>query len=296
MKRVKTRRKNLRISNPIGFSLFIAGCLLALGIIAVVITLVVGYGEDAVRYVQEQIQGTVEVINDQPTFTPEPSETPEASETPIETPKVGTPAPTETPTPAPIGNLSDTPEPTPDVNAPLYAVTVGINPMRDAGNSGKEMIEECAFNLEFAQRLGKYLESQGATVIITRDSNEVAMSAKKRGMIIADAKCDIALEIVCNHTSSGGGCYVRYGNSKSYAAELAAAYQEATGIPFQSNHKSGLYQKTEDTIKYSKCPCVRLVLCNWSSSSQREIVEDETVQMKIFKAIASVMSAQVKKK
>ncbi len=295
MKRVKPRRKNLRISNPIGFSLFIAGCLLALGVIAVIITLAVGYGEDAVRYVQEQIQGTVEVINEQPTFSIEPSKEPEVSGTPAETPKVGTPAPSDTPTPEPIGNLEDTPEPTPDVNAPLYSVTVGINPMRDAGNKSKEMIEECAFNLEFSQRLAKYLEDQGATVIITRDSNEVSMSAKKRGMIIAAAQCDIALEIVCNHTGSGGGCYVRYGSNKSYAAELAAAYQEATGIPFQSNHKSGIYQKTEDTIKYSKCPCVRLVLCNWSSSSQREIVEDEIVQQKIFKAIASVLSAQVKK-
>ena len=56
MKRIKTRRKNLRITNPIGFSLFIAGILLALGLIAVLITLGVGYGGDAVRYVQDQIQ------------------------------------------------------------------------------------------------------------------------------------------------------------------------------------------------------------------------------------------------
>ena len=131
MKRVKSR-KNFRISNPIGFSLFIAGCLLALGVIAVIVTLAIGYGGDMVRQVQASIQGTVEEINDQPTFTPEA--TPEATETPepILTPEVGTPTPSDTPTPEPIGDINDTPVPTVDVTAPLYGKTIGLNPMRDS--------------------------------------------------------------------------------------------------------------------------------------------------------------------
>ena len=293
MKRVKSR-KNIKITNPVAFALVIAGCLLLLGIVAVVITLVVGYGGDVVKQVQTSIQGTVDDINEQPTFTPEATIAPTATPEPVETPEPGTPAPSFTPTPEPIGSLADTPEPTIDVTAPLYGYTIGINPMRDK-SAGYD--EECAFNLKFAQAFGEYLESKGATVKITRDSNNVTLSAKQRGQIIKKANCNIAIEIVCNHNKSGSrGCYVRYGTkaTKEYAKELAAAYQAVTGIPFQSNHSSGLYDKTEDTISNAGCPCVRLVLGNWESKADRAVIEDEAMQKKIFEAIYKVLLGQLK--
>lgn len=292
MKRLKPR-KNIRITNPIAFSLVIAGGLLALGVIAVIITLAVGYGGDMLKQVQDSIQGTVTEINEQPTFTPEITDAPTETPEPVETPEVGTPTPSDTPTPEPIGSLADTPEPTVDPNAPLVGYTIGLNPMRDR-SAGYD--EECAFNLTFCQAFASYLEARGATVVITRDSNDVTMSAKQRGQIIKRAGCDIALEIVCNHIKNGRGCYVRYGtkSTKSFAAELAAAYQAATGIPFQSNHSNGLYNKTEDTIANAGCPCVRLVLGNWESASDRAIFEDEATQTKIFEALYNVLVAQLK--
>ena len=291
MKRVKSR-KNFRISNPIGFSLFIAGCLLALGVIAVIVTLAIGYGGDMVRQVQASIQGTVEEINDQPTFTPEA--TPEATETPepILTPEVGTPTPSDTPTPEPIGDINDTPVPTVDVTAPLYGKTIGLNPMRDS-SAGYD--EECAFNLEFSQKFAKYLEDRGATVVLTRDSNEGSISAKQRGLTIKRAGCDIALEIVCNHLASKSrGCYVRYGDSKAYAKELAEAYHAVTNIPYQSNHSNGLYHKTEDTIKSAGCPCVRLVLGNWENATDRSVFTDEQMQQEMFEAIYKGLVSRLK--
>lgn len=292
MKRVKTRRKNFKISNPIGFALFIAGILLSLGLIAVLITLGVGYGNDAVRYVQDQIQGTVEEINDQPTFTPEPTMEPTATPEPIQTPEVGTPAPTDTPTPEPIGDIADTPAPTIDANAPLYGYTIGINPMRDAGSDYKD---ECEFNLAFAKSIAAYLEARGATVVLTRDSNDITMSEKQRGQVLKKADCDIAFEIVCNHMSAKSrGCYARYGASGTYAKELANAYQEVTGIPFQSNHKSGIYKKTENVIHYCGCPCVRLVLGNWDNAEDRAIIQNESMQQKIFEAIYTVLLGRLK--
>ena len=293
MKRVKSR-KNIRITNPVAFALVIAGALLALGVIAVIITLAVGYGGDMVQQVQASIQGTVEEINEQPTFTPEPTEAPTATPEPVETPEPGTPAPTFTPTPEPIGSLADTPEPTTDVTAPLYGYTIGLNPMRDK-SAGYD--EECAFNLTFAQSFAEYLESKGATVVITRDSNKVTLSAKQRGQILKKGNCDIAIEIVCNHIKSGArGSYVRYGtkDTKQFAKELITAYQAVTGIPSQSNHSDGLYYKTEDTIKNAGCPCVRLVLGNWESKSDRAVFEDEKTQQKIFEALYKVLLGQLK--
>ena len=172
MKRVKPRRKNLRISNPIGFSLFIAGCLLALRVIAVIITLAVGYGEDAVRYVQEQIQGTVEVINEQPTFSIEPSKEPEVSGTPAETPKVGTPAPSDTPTPEPIGNLEDTPEPTPEHTHVWYDIP-GITIIHHDAviqideETGEEIVVQEAYDEsvpDYDNPIGQYCSECGETI------------------------------------------------------------------------------------------------------------------------------------
>ena len=292
MKRLKTR-KNIRIANPVAFALLIAGILLGIGVIAVVITLAIGYGPDLVKQAEASIQGTVDNLNEQATFTPEPTAVPTDTPEPVVTPEVGTPTPSATPTPEPIGNLTDTPEPTTDTTAPLYGVTVGINPMRDK-SAGYD--DECAFNLEFAQKLAEYLEGKGATVVLTRESNSVTISAKNRGLTIKKAKADIALEIVCNHIKSGAsGCYVRYGTkaTKAYAQELATAYQATTGIKFQNNHSNGLYNKTEDTIANAGCPCVRLVLGNWESKSDRAVIEDESMQQKIFETIYKVFVNQV---
>ena len=165
--------------------------------------------------------------------------------------------------------------------------------MRDKG-AGYD--DECAFNLEFAQKFAEYLEGKGAKVVLTRESNTVTISAKQRGLTIKRAKADIAVELVCNHIKSGAsGCYVRYGTkaTKAFAQELATAYQATTGIKFQNNHSSGIYDKTEDTIANAGCPCVRLVLGNWESKSDRAIIEDEAMQQKIFEAIAKVLINQL---
>ena len=87
---------------------------------------------------------------------------------------------------------------------------------------------------------------------------------------------------------------MRYSGAKTFAKELAAAYQSVTNIPYQSNHSSGIYSKTEDTIKNAGCPCVRLVLGNWENSTDRGIIEDEQMQQKIFEAIYNVLVGQLK--
>ncbi|MBQ5987188.1 MAG: N-acetylmuramoyl-L-alanine amidase [Clostridia bacterium] len=298
MKRVKTRKRNLKITNPIAMALFIAGILLLIGVIAVIITIAVGYGGDMVTRVQDELQGGLDEIDKQATatFTPVPTEAPTFTPEPIETPEVGTPAPTATPTPEPIGNIADTPAPTPDTSSPLYGVVVGLNPGRDKSS---DYPEECAFNLEFCQSLKTYLEQRGATVVLARTDNDSRVKDATRGKIFQSEGCTLAVEIFCNHMgkNSKQGCYVRYGGSKEFAQELADAYKAVTGIPFQSNHSSGIYKKTEDVIHNSgkNCQCVRLVLGNWDNDKDRSIFMDASMQPKIFEAIYNVLCGRVKK-
>ncbi len=291
MKRVKTRRKNFRISNPIGFSLFIAACLLTLGLIVTLIVAAVGYGPDAVQWVQGQIRGTVEEINEQPTFTPAPTAEPTETPEPIETPVVGTPNPS-TPTPEPIGSMEDTPEPTKDPGAPLYGFIIGIDAGRDVSS---KYTDEVAYNLEFANQLKSYLEDRGATVVLTRTSNDERLKESERGKLIKASDCDIALEVRSNHINkNSSGCYVRYGASKEYARELVNAYSEATGIKFQSGKKNGIEKETNDVIHYSGCPCVRLMMCNWDNPADRATIQDDATRQKICEAIYNVLLGRLK--
>ena len=164
MKRIKKRRKHFRISNPLGFSLFCAMCVLAVGLVVGVICLAVGYGQDAIAFIKAQLNGTPVSVQATLPPTAAPTDTPVPTESAIETPDIGTPVPA-TPTPPPIETPApvETPaaEPTKDPNAPLYGFTIGLDPTRDGDSKYQD---ECAYNLEFAKQLKQYLESKGATV------------------------------------------------------------------------------------------------------------------------------------
>ena len=226
MKRIKTRRKHFRITNPLGFSLFCAICILAVGLVVGIVCLAVGYGEDAVKFLKAQLNGTSASVQVTESPTPEPTDTAAPTASLVETPEIGTPVP-ETPTPAPIDLSTPVPEATgtfeKDPEAPLNGFTIGLDPARDGESKYKE---ECEYNLAFAKQLGAYLESKGAVVVITREDNSKAVSNSNRAKTIKSSDCDVALRLLCNHVSSKtSGCYVQATKkNKSFGKELIAAY------------------------------------------------------------------------
>ena len=297
MKRIKTRRKHFRISNPLGFSLFCAICILAVGLVVGIVCLAVGYGEDVVKYLKAQLNGTSVVAEATDSPTPELTVTPTPTESAVETPEIGTPVP-ETPTPPPIDLSTPAPNETSgtiekDPNAPLYGFTIGLDPTRDGDSKYKA---ECEYNLEFAKQLGAYLEAKGATVVITREDNGKGVSNSKRAKTIKAAECDIALRILCNHVSSKtSGCYVQATKkNKSYGKDLIAAYSEATGIQLQRGKKNGLETKNDEVASKCGCPCVLLVLGNWDNKGERANLEDDAFRDKMIKAIYETLQAQLK--
>ena len=296
MKRIKTRRKHFRITNPLGFSLFCAIIVLAIGLVVGVVCLAVGYGEEAVQYIKAQLNGTKVVAQVTEAPTPEPTATVVPADTGKETPEIGTPAP-ETPTPQPIDLGTPVPvetvSPDQDPNAPLYGFTIGLDPARDGKSKYKK---ECAYNLEFAQQLAAYLESKGATVVLTRTDNSKEVGNSKRAKAIKSADCNIALRLICNHISSKStGCYVQAPKKqKSYGQALIDAYAQATGIRKQAGKSDGLETKTDAVAADCGCPCVLLVLGNWENKSDRAILEDEAVREKMVQAIYETLLRQLK--
>lgn len=319
MKRIKNRKKHFRINNPLGFSLFCAAIILILGLIAGAVFFVTSGGfRETLNCVRQKMQDepdrALSTANGQdaeantqdpssPEGSPNVSETPgDATETPgaeanaTETPEIGTPQP-ETPTPPPIEPETPDPgssdEPTKRPEGPLSGITVGLDPTRDGGSKYKT---EGKFNLEFAQKLGAYLESKGATVVITRDNNSKTFSNSKRAKTIKDANCDIALRLMCNHIAAkNSGCYAQSPSKyKSYATDLISAYSKTTGIRLQAGKTNGYEKKSDDVTGKCGCPCVMLIMGNWDNKSDRAILQDEAMQQKIFELIYEQILKEVK--
>ncbi len=300
MKRIKTRKKHFRISNPLGFSLFCAMIVLAIGLIVGAVFLIRG------GYVRQML-GCVksELINDDRQTTTEPvAETTKAATqaptatpvTGVETPEIGTPAP-ETPTPPPIDTQTPDPDssagPTRDPNAPLDGFTIGIDPTRDGGSKYKA---EAEFNLEFAQKLGEFLESKGAEVVITRENNKKSVSNTARAKTIKNGGCDIALRLMCNHIAANtSGCYVQAPKkNKAFGAALIEAYSAQSGIQIQNGKKNGVEVKSDAVANACGCPCVLLIMGNWDNKSERSKLQDDATQAKMMQAIYETLLHQLK--
>ena len=83
MKRIKKRSRHFRISNPLGFSLFCAIIILAVGLVVGVVCLAIGYGEDAITYLKGQLNGTPISVQASEPPTAVPTDTPAPTEIPF---------------------------------------------------------------------------------------------------------------------------------------------------------------------------------------------------------------------
>lgn len=303
MKRIKNRKKHFQITNPLGFSLFCAMIILAIGLIVGLVFLIKGgYVQQMLNCAKSELNGERAVPTEEAEATPEPDKTEEPSSAPTEsaaeTPEIGTPEP-ETPTPPPLEPETPAPnatyDPLKDPDAALHGVTIGIDPMR----GGSKNKAEGEYDLAFAKALGAYLESKGATVVITRENNN-ELSTTKRAKIIKDAECDIALRLFCNHISAKtSGCFVEGTKSNlDFAQLLIDEYSAATGIPKQkgSNKKDGVEKVSNSDDQVSSkcgCPCVRIILGNWDNKSERANLQDEAFQQKMFEGIYQAFLKQL---
>lgn len=275
--------------------------ILVIGLIVGMIFLIRGgYIQEMLNCAKSEINGrTVPTQEAQASTTPEITDSPSLTPTDsaVETPEIGTPAP-ETPTPPPLE--PETPEPgtsagpSKDPSAPLAGFTIGLDPTRDGGSKYKE---EGEFNLEFAKELASFLESKGATVIVTREDTKKEVSNSQRAKIIKDADCDIALRLMCNHISAKtSGCYVQTPKKyQTYGKELISAYSDASGIKMQSGKGSGIEKKNDAVAADCNCPCVLLVMGNWDNKTERATLQNETTQQKMMQAIYDTLLAQLKK-
>ena len=277
MKQIKKRRRILRIGNPIGFSLFCLVCLALLAGLYLGISWAIKNGPGVVKAmrttVQEEVMTTPTVEPSRepkdellPTHTP----TPEVKETPA----LGTPD-VSTPSPEPSAYVSA--GPVGQVGAALYGQIIGVDAARD---STSKYSSEAANNLVLANRLKRYLESQGATVVLSRtDDVKGTMSNEERGRIFKEARCNYVVRLMCNYPDSkNSSTYVRCTKDNTeYGLTLVDAYSLATGMRKQSgsDRKNGVKIESDSVATTCGCPCALLILGNWDSSKERKRLQEE---------------------
>jgi len=158
-------------------------------------------------------------------------------------------------------------------------IAPGSSEMKTKVSSGTQgvstRIPEYEVNLQVSLKLKAALEAEGATVIMTRETNDVDISNMERAVMCNEAGCDIVLRIHCNgaedRSVNGIGLYVRATGAcaeESYAASevILPAMAEATGARAQ-----GIFRRDTYTgLNWSEVPCILVEMGYMSNPEEDE--------------------------
>lgn len=169
-------------------------------------------------------------------------------------------------------------------------IAPGSSEMKAKVSSGTQgvttRIPEYEVNLQVSLKLKAALEAEGATVIMTRETNDVDISNMERAVMCNEAGCDIVLRIHCNgaedRSVNGIGLYVRATGAcaeDSYAASevILPAMAQATGA-----REQGIFRRDTYTgLNWSEVPCILVEMGYMSNPEEDEKLCSEDYQDKL---------------
>ena len=152
--------------------------------------------------------------------------------------------------------------------------------------------------LDVGLQLREALKAQGATVYMTRTTNNVNLSNQQRAMMMNKKKCHLVLRLHCDgedtHTKHGIGLYVGK-SAKSAAASYKAAEAlmeamlSATGAKrygiFKSNNYTGL--------NWSAVPCILVEMGFMSNAKEDMLLNDPAYQQKLVDGMVNGICSYV---
>lgn len=167
------------------------------------------------------------------------------------------------------------------------AIAPGSSELKAKVSSGTQgvstRIPEYEVNLQVALLLRDALEADGATVVMTREANDVDISNQERAIMCNEAGCDLVLRIHCNGSENrsvtGIGLYVRATGAcaeESYAASEAIlpAMAGATGANAQ-----GIFKRDSYTgLNWSEVPSILVEMGYMSNAEEDEKLCDPEYQ------------------
>ena len=142
---------------------------------------------------------------------------------------------------------------------------------------------EYEVNLQVSLKLRDLLESEGATVVMTRTANDVYITNIQRAMMLNSAQVDLALQIHCdgsdNRSSHGVSMWVcdkgAYSDISAEAGHcLMLAMLERTGARNAGEYRSGNYM----SLNYSTTPSVLVEMGYLSNAAEEQKLISDSYQ------------------
>ena len=144
--------------------------------------------------------------------------------------------------------------------------------------------------LQIGLKLRKKLEDAGATVVMTRTTNDVSLTNIQRAEILNKAGVDVALQLHCNSSNkkSHHGCsgFVRttggwYGQSKAIGKALVKGICASTGMTNKGVKKYNGYM----SLNWTTTPSVLLEMGYLSNKAEDKLLATDEFREKIAQGI-----------
>ncbi|MCL2695097.1 MAG: N-acetylmuramoyl-L-alanine amidase [Clostridiales bacterium] len=209
------------------------------------------------------------------------------------------------PVPCPLS--TETPEPTATPEPlPLEGIIIGVDPGHQGtmdgqkepnapwDNTGKarvaggcrgvnSRIMEYEVVLQIGLRLRDLLEEQGATVILTRDTNDINISNKERAELFNAHEVDLGIRLHLNNGSGRGAfmlvpkknCTDWYDTNVAAAKTIIAVFCADTGLPMVRPNEYGLTYRSDQTgFNWSTRPIVCIEMGHLSHRDDDALFSD----------------------
>jgi len=147
----------------------------------------------------------------------------------------------------------------------------------------KSGIMEYEVVLQIGLRLRDLLKAQGATVVLTRDTNEINISNKERAELFNAHKVDLAIRLHLNNGNGRGAfmlvprkhCTNWYEENIAAAGTIIAIYCADTGLPMVREKDSGLTYRSDQTgFNWCERPIVCIEMGHLSNAEDDALFSD----------------------
>ena len=146
--------------------------------------------------------------------------------------------------------------------------------------------------LDVGLQLRKALKAEGATVYMTRTTNNVNLSNQQRAKLMNKKKCHVVLRLHCDgedtHTRQGIGLYVGK-TAKSAAASYKAAQALMTQMLASTGAKRyGIFKSDNYTgLNWSAVPCILVEMGFMSNAKEDMKLNDPAYQAKLVEGMVA---------
>ena len=151
-------------------------------------------------------------------------------------------------------------------------------------------VAEYIVNLEVSLMLRESLEELGATVYMTRETNDVDISNQERAIMMNDYGCDLVLRIHCNGSTNSGangiGLYVRAsGEGAEESARAAEAILPAMVAATGANSDGIFKRDTYTGLNWSTVPSILVEMGYMSNANEDKKLNDPEYQQLLVEGI-----------